>query len=71
MNKKEYRKREFEKISTIYNEWNTKVKFVKPNGETNYMDITNRELERIINLLTDYELLASSNGEFELIKLNK
>mgnify|MGYP003136645939 CR=1 FL=1 len=71
MKTKEYRKIEFQKISTVYNDYKTKVKFIKPNGETNFLDISNIELERIINLLTDYKLDYNNYGKFELINNNK
>tara|TARA_Y100001963_G_C6701294_1_gene409627 strand:- start:778 stop:990 length:213 start_codon:yes stop_codon:yes gene_type:complete len=67
MNNKQYRKKEFEKINTVYNDYKTKLKFIKPNGETNWLDINNKELEKIINLLTDYKLDYNNYGEFELI----
>ena len=70
METKEYRKKEFEKISTVYNEYNTKVKFIKPNGATNFIDINNSELHKIINLLTDYNVIIN-NGEFQLTKKGK
>ena len=66
MKTKEYRKLQFDKISTVYNEYKTKVKFYKPNGETNYMDITNKELYAIIKLLTDKKVYENKIGEFQI-----
>ena len=37
----------------------------------NFLDISNIELERIINLLTDYKLDYNNYGKFELINNNK
>jgi hypothetical protein len=47
-----YRIGEFEKISTIYNEYNPKIKIIKPNGETNWLNITEEELQKIKDILT-------------------
>ena len=73
MNTKEYRKKEFEKIKTVYPDFSykTKVKFIKPNGESSWLDISNKELEKIINILTDYKLDYNNFGEFEIINNNK
>ena len=49
---KEYRKKEFEKVGTIYHEYMPKIKVIKPNGETNWLDITERELQLIKDILT-------------------
>jgi len=48
---KEYRKSQFEKVSTIYNEYKPKIKIIKPNGETNWLDIEEEELEQIKKIL--------------------
>ena len=47
-----YRIKEFNKIETEYFEYNTKLKLIKPNGETNWIDISNEELNAIKELLT-------------------
>ena len=52
MKTKEYRIKEFEKVSTKYNEYKPKIKVIKPNGETNWLDIEKEELQQIISLLT-------------------
>lgn len=52
MNTKEYREKEFEKVSTEYNEYKTKIKIIKPNGGTNWLDIENVELQQIMQILT-------------------
>jgi len=52
MNTKQYRIREFEKVSTVYFEYKTKIKIIKPNGETNWLDIEENELEKIKKILT-------------------
>lgn len=51
MTAKEYRKAQFEKVSTVYNEYKPKIKIIKPNGETNWLDIEEKELEKIKNIL--------------------
>lgn len=48
---KKYRKSQFEKVSTVYSEYKPKIKIIKPNGETNWLDIEEKELERIKNIL--------------------
>ena len=47
-----YRQQQFEKISTQYNEYNPKIKIIKPNGETNWLNITEEELQKIKDILT-------------------
>jgi hypothetical protein len=49
---KEYRKSEFKKVDTKYFEYLPKIKIIKPNGETNWIDITELELQEIIKTLT-------------------
>ena len=49
---KDYRKRQFEKVGTEYSEFMPKLKIIKPNGETNWLDITEAELQRIKAILT-------------------
>lgn len=49
----EYRKAQFLKIETVYSEFPTKIKIIKPNGETHWMDITEQELAQIKELLTE------------------
>lgn len=49
---KSYRLKEFEKVKTPYSEYKPKIKIIKPNGETNWLDIEERELENIKILLT-------------------
>ena len=49
---KNYRKAQFEKAGTEYSIFKTMIKFIKPNGETNWLDIEEREFELIKNLLT-------------------
>ena len=47
-----YRISQFKKVKTIFCEYKTKVKFIKPNGETNWLDISNDEFINIVELLT-------------------
>jgi len=49
---KAYRKQQFEKVGTKYLEYKPKIKIVKPNGETNWLDIEESELQEIIRILT-------------------
>ena len=58
-----YRKQEFEKISEQYIEYKTKVKFIKPNGETNWLYITNDELQSIINILIGGWIIMTQTHE--------
>jgi len=51
MNTKEYRRAEFKKVSTQYSRYLPKIKIIKPNGETNWLDISENELEKIKQVL--------------------
>jgi len=62
---KKYRKTQFKKVKTIYCEYKTKVKFIKPNGETNHLDITNEEFKKIVELLTGSKIVNNCYGEIE------
>lgn len=48
-----YRATQFDKVSTPYSEYPTKIKITKPDGETNWMDITEVELEQLRQLLSE------------------
>ena len=48
---KQYRKAEFDKVNTEYIEFLPKIKIIKPNGETKWLDITEAELLKIRALL--------------------
>lgn len=48
---KEYRKLQFTCIDTVYSEYKPKIKIIKPNGETNWLDITEAELQEIKAIL--------------------
>ena len=62
-NEKEYRIAQFKNISTVYIEYKTKIKFIKPNGETNWLDISNNELVKIMELLTSQTYKENHFGE--------
>jgi len=50
---KNYRRAQFDKLGdTQYIKYKTKVKFIKPDGETNWLDIESEELQTIIEVLT-------------------
>jgi len=49
---KQYRISQFNKIGTEYSEYKPKIKIIKPNGETNWIDITEIELAKIKHILT-------------------
>jgi len=49
---KQYRISQFEKVSTEYFEFKPKIKIIKPNGETNWIDIDEKELIKIRDILT-------------------
>lgn len=49
---RQYRIKQFIKVSTIYNEYKPVLKIAKPNGETNWLDIDETELQKIIKILT-------------------
>ncbi len=46
MNKitKEYREAQLNKVATEYVDFPTKIKIIKPDGETNWLNITEKEL---------------------------
>lgn len=46
-----YRKLELEKVSTEYSEYKTKIKIIKPDGETKWLDIENAEFDAIRKIL--------------------
>ena len=52
MTTKEYRQTQFNRISTEYSEFKPKLKVIKPDGETNWLAITENELQQIIEILT-------------------
>jgi hypothetical protein len=47
-----YRLSQFDRIGTEYSEYKPKIKIIKPNGETNWLDITETELQQIKHILT-------------------
>lgn len=46
-----YRQTQLKKVETVYNEYNPMIKIIKPDGETNWLDITEDELQEIIKIL--------------------
>jgi len=48
---KEYRVGQLEKVGTLYSEYKPKIKIIKPNGETNWLNITEDELQEIKAIL--------------------
>lgn len=46
-----YRKKELEKVDTEYSEFKTKIKIIKPNGETKWLDIEPDEFNAIAKIL--------------------
>ena len=49
---KEYRKSEFKKIETEYSEYKPMIKIIKPDNETEWLNITEEEMQEIITILT-------------------
>ena len=49
---RDYRKLELSKVQTIYSEYPAKIKIIKPDGETKWLDITELELKQITHILT-------------------
>jgi hypothetical protein len=49
---RKYREAQFKEVSTEYSEYKTKIKIIKPDGETNWIDIENAEFEQIKKILT-------------------
>ena len=48
---KQYILNQFAKIDTEYSEYKPKIKIIKPNGETNWIDITETTLLKIKDIL--------------------
>lgn len=48
---REYRKQQFEEIREECIGYKTKIKFIKPNCETNWIDIENHEFDQIKKIL--------------------
>lgn len=48
-----YRADQFENVATLYQEYAPKIKIIKPDGETKWMDITEGELLKIKAILVD------------------
>jgi len=48
---KQYRKTQLDNLNTEYSEFKTKIKLIKPNGETKWLDIENEEFEAIKTIL--------------------
>lgn len=46
-----YREAQFEEVATPYSEYLPKIKIIKPDGETNWIDITEAELAQIKDIL--------------------
>ena len=49
----EYRKSQFEKVTTVDDEYKPRIKIMKLNGETHWINITEQELTAIKTLLTE------------------
>ena len=49
----EYRRVQFDKVGTAYSIYNPKIKIIKPNGETDWMDISEEELAEIRVILCE------------------
>jgi hypothetical protein len=47
----EYRQKQLRKVDTVYSEFKPKLKIIKPDGETNWLDITEQELQLIKEIL--------------------
>ena len=46
-----YRSQQFEELREEHSEYKTKIKIIKPNNETNWLDIENNEFEQIKAIL--------------------
>ena len=49
---KQYRIEQFMRVATEYKEYQPKLRVIKPDGATNWISITAKELQAIIELLT-------------------
>lgn len=61
---RKYRIKEFKKVATVYSEYKPKIKVIKPNGETNWLDIEEGELLNIMKLLTGDSIRITHDGEY-------
>ena len=57
---REYRKTELAKVATEYSEYKTRIKIIKPNGETKWLDIENDEFLAIQKILLGESVVYSS-----------
>ena len=48
---KDYLKAQFGRVATVYGEYQPKIKIIKPNGETNWLDISEGQLKQIKAML--------------------
>lgn len=49
---RKYRVAEFNAVGTEYSEYKPKIKIIKPNAETKWLEITEAELQKIRDILT-------------------
>lgn len=63
-NTQAYRISQFKQVATVYSEYKPKIKIIKPNGETNWLDIEEGELLEIMKLLTQTEIRITHDGEY-------
>jgi len=59
-----YRVEQFKKIATVYSEYKPKIKIIKSNGSTNWLDIKEGELVEIMRLLTQSSVRIDHDGEY-------
>ena len=59
-----YRIGEFKKVATVYSEYKPKIKIIKPNGETNWLDIEEGELLEIMMLLSQTKIRITHDSEY-------
>ena len=59
---RDYRKTELAKVATEYSEFKTKIKIIKPNGETKWLDIENDEFLAIQKILLGESVVYSSTA---------
>ena len=57
---REYRKTELAKVATEYSEYKTRIKIIKPNGETKWLDIENDEFLAIQKILLGKSVVYKS-----------
>ena len=61
---KHYRRQQLDAVKTVYENYKPKIQIIKPNGQTNWMDIEEGELLEIMRILTGSAVRIDHTGEY-------